>query len=112
LQTLRKYVEIWENEDEVADVLEVLLEKEKNKKNVRLVHKLLNLDVEIEKDKVYLKVPHLVTNSSKNDKKLMTTYIAAMRYHDLSVVEELIEQGKILQLVRERENEHDRHAIA
>lgn len=112
LQTLRKYVEIWENEDEVADVLEVLLEKEKNKKNVRLVHKLLNLDVEIEKDKVYLKVPHLVTNSSKNDKKLMTTHIAAMRYHDLSVVEELIEQGKILQLVRERENEHDRHAIA
>lgn len=112
LQVLRKYQENWD-EDEVFDALEDLFEFEENKKNIRLLRRLLQKESEgLTEERRTLPVKNVVTEKLLTDKKLLDTYIAGMSYHDLSIVEELIKKGKILQLVREKENEYDRFAIA
>lgn len=112
LQALKKYSDEWDLEEDIEAALEELFEKEQNKKNLRLLNQLLNADAEMEKEKRYLVVGNPVTQASPVDKKLMNTYIAGMRYHDLTIVEGLVKKGKILQLVREPENEQDQFAIA
>ncbi len=110
LQALRKYQDLWEEED-VDDALESLFEFEENKRNIRILRRLLKKEDDSNKEKMNLPLPYIISEPALTDKKLLDTYIAGMTYRDLSIVEELIKRGKILQLVREKDNEFDRYAI-
>ncbi len=112
LKALQKYKNKWIGQGKVEKALEELYQLEKNQRNRRLLRLLLGIEGEEDKEQVYLKIANPVKTTTATDKKLMTTYIAGMRYRDLSSVDPIVEKGTIFQLVREANNSFDKFAIA
>ena len=110
LQGLKKNRVKW-NEN-VLSALQALEKREKNRKNCNLLRFLLDPEAEAEKERIFLKVKKPVVKQTASDRKLLDTYITGSHQHDLSVIDELIKKGSILQLIRDRDHELDRHAIA
>ena len=110
LQSLKKHREKWSNT--MFNEIEYLEKKEKNNKNCNLLRLLLNPDVQIEKERRFMKLIKPVTKVSPWDRKLLDSYLAGSHDHDLSVIDDLLKKGSILQLVRDQGNEFDKHAVA
>ncbi|UJF15431.1 HIRAN domain-containing protein [Jeotgalibaca sp. MA1X17-3] len=110
LQGLKKNREKWN--EKVLGELEALTKLEKNRKNSNLLRFLLDPEAEAEKERKFLKVENPVIKKSSADRKLLDTYITGAHQHDLSVIDVLIRKGSLLQLVRDKDHELDRHAIA
>lgn len=112
LLVLRKYADEWEDDDTVLTALETLREEEENRKNSRIVYKLLHMEIGPEKEVKYLPVLNLIENETTSDTVILDTKIVGTQFQDLTIAEEIIVKGKILQLVREPSNEFDTRAIA
>lgn len=112
LLVLRKYVNEWEGDDTVLTALETLREEEENRKNSRIVYKLLHMENGPEKEVTYLSVLNLIEKEILSDAVILETKIVGTRFRDLTIAEEIVTKGKILQLVRESSNEYDPKAIA
>lgn len=112
LLVLRKYVDEWEDDDTVLTALETLSKIEENKKNKRLILRLLHTEIGPQKENRYLTIMAPVEKLETSDVVILETRIAGTRFVDLTTAGEIVEKGKILQLVREPDNAYDQRAIA
>lgn len=112
LLVLRKYAGEWEDDDTVLTALETLNAVEKNKKNKRLISHLLYTEIGPQKEIRYLPISTPIEKIVASDVVILETRIVGTGFVDLSVVDEIVEKGKILQLVREPDNAYDPRAIA
>ena len=112
LLVLRKYADEWEDDETVLTALETLNEIEENKKNKRLISRLLYTEIGTQKEIKYLPLLTPVKQEVASDIVILGTKIVGTDFVDLTVVEENVKKEKILQLVREPDNAYDPHAIA
>ena len=112
LLVLRKYADEWEDDDTVLTALESLNEVEENKKNKRLILRLLHTEIGLQKENRYLPIMAPIEKLETSDVVILETRIAGTRFVDLTIAGEIVEKGKILQLVREPDNAYDQRAIA
>lgn len=112
LLVLRKYADEWEDDDAVLTALETLREDEENRKNYRLISKLLHTEIGPSQEMNYLPVEHIVEKERVRDNVILVTKIVGTKFRDLTLAAEIVDKGKILQLVREADNEFDHKAIA
>uniref|UniRef100_UPI00359F575E hypothetical protein n=1 Tax=Jeotgalibaca porci TaxID=1868793 RepID=UPI00359F575E len=94
LLVLRKYADEWEDDETVLTALETLNEIEENKKNKRLISRLLYTEIGTQKEIKYLPLLTPVEQEVASDIVILGTKIVGTDFVDLTAVEENVKKRK------------------
>lgn len=97
--------------DNVIPALENALEVEPVKSIKKRILRLLGSNEDVQKEQHYVDLTGIEITPNPTDQLVLDTEIAGTVYRDMLVIEDQIEEGDILYLIREFDNKDDENAI-